>query len=411
MSLRGLIASVGGSPEPVRKALEGRPDHVLFIVSDGSRPEVENKILPGLDYVPQYRYSEVSDHQDVGTCYKKIRADIERWLREGKLAPEEIYVDITGGTKAMSGALLLAAVERFKNFTYVGGFKRDANDLGTVISGSEHVIECQNPWNAYAVRELERANALLKEFYADSATAILEHAADQCDESQRARLEAFAGLARALAGADCFDFKRAWFEFNRCRQKLELCFEYPLYQMLVTLHDHWQAVRSQIERPSKTAGRETLLELLANAERRAKQFRFDDAVGRLYRAVELRGQQLVREAFGAELGKVPIECFPAECHKEVIEMLGQPNKSSYNLGVRNLFQVLAFRENESLSEQAQIYDRLENHLQKRNNSLLAHGLQPVKAVAFNSFWETTLSAFDICESDIPRWPQLAFKLP
>ena len=405
MSLRGMIASVGGSPDPVRKALDdGRPPYALFVVSSASRSQVEDEILPGLGYVPQYGYSEISDHQDIGICYQKIRTDIERWLNERRLGTEDVYVDITGGTKAMSAALMLAAVERFKNFTYVGGSSRDSNNLGTVLTGSEHVVRCQNPWITYAVRELERANGLLEGFYADSAAAILEDAARKCDESQRARLEAFAGLAKALGLADRFDFKGAHNEFRRWRQKLELALDYPLYQSLTFLHEHWKTVGDQVKHNDQTAGRETLLELIANAERRAKQSRYDDAVGRLYRAVELRGQQLVRQAFGAELGKVSMECFPAS-REDVIEKLGQPDDGLYKLGVQNLFQILEFSEDETLRDQAHIYDCLINHLQKRNNSLLAHGLLSVKKESFESFWESVISALELCDSDIPRWPQ------
>ncbi len=411
MSLRGTIASVGGSPEPVRKALEARPAYVLFVVSGDSRSQVENEILPGLDYVPQYGYSEISDHQDIGICYQEIRTDIERWLSERKLDPEEVYVDITGGTKPMSAALTLAAVEHFKNFVYVGGSSRDSNNLGTVITGSERVVRCQNPWITYAVRELERANGLLAEFYADSAAAILENAAQKSDESQRARLEAFAGLAKALGLADRFDFKGAHNEFRRWRQKLELSLDHPLYERLVSLDEHWTAVKDQVAQNDKTAGHETLLELLANADRRAKQSRYDDAISRLYRAVELRGQQLVKQAFGAEMGKVSIECFPAVRREDVIERLGQPNDGPYKLGVRNLFRILEFSADEAPGKQSHIYDCLKDHLQKRNNSLLAHGLLSVKKESFESFWESALSALDLCDSDILRWPQLELKLP
>ena len=293
----------------------------------------------------------------------------------------------------------------------MGGSSRDSNNLGTVITGSENVVKRQNPWVTYSVREFERANWLLASFYADSAAEILEAAARKCDESQRARLEAFAGLAKALGLSDRFDFKGAYSELARWRHKLELLLDYPLYQRLVSLHGHWKAVKDQVAQNNMTAGRETLLELLANADRRAKQSRYDDAVGRLYRAVELRGQQLVKRAFGAELGKVSTECFPAVRREDVIEKLGQPDDGPYKLGVQRLFQVLEFSEDESLREQAQIYDRLKNHLQKRNNSLLAHGLQSIKKESFESFWKSALSTLGICDSDIRRWPRLELKLP
>ncbi len=412
MNLRGMIASVGGASDPVRKALdEGRPSYVLFVVSSASKSQVEEKILPGLDYVPQYGYSEISDYQDIGICYQEIRTDIARWLGERGLCPDEVYVDITGGTKAMSAALMLATVERFKNFTYIGGYSRDANDLGTVIPGSEHVIRRQNPWITYAVRELERANELLKDFYAASATEILENASQKCGDSQRAYLESFAGLAKAFEMADRFDFEGGHREFRRWHQKLELALDYRLYQRLIALHKHWEIVKDQVKNNDRTAGRETLLELLANAQRRAKQARYDDAVGRLYRAVELYGQQLVQQAFGANLGKISIEDLPTDAHEEVMEELGQPSDKPYKLGVQNLFWILKFSENCILCEKSQIYDGIKNHLQRRNNSLLAHGLQPVKEEIYTSFWGKILLALNIDDSEIPRWPEVIFKLP
>ena len=416
MSLRGMIASVGGAPRPLVESLVmGKPSYVLFIVSEDSKSQVDDRIRPELakmlqDYYPQYESLAVSDHQNIGTCYREIRTGIKDWLHRRELKPEEVYIDFTGATKAMSAALTLAAIEDFSQFRYVGGSERSGDGLGTVITGTEKIVEIQNPWDTYAVRELERANWLLEGFHADAAGQVLEKAARKCSPELKARMEAYAGLAGALGRADCFDFKKAHREFNHWRQRLELCLEYPFYQRLVSLNEHWKTVGDQVKHNDQTAGRETLLELLANAERRAEQSRFDDAVGRLYRAVELRGQQLVRQTFGADLGKVSIGCFPVVRRQEVIEKLGQPDDGLYKLGVRNLFQILEFSEDRSLGEKARIYDRIKDHLQKRNSSLLAHGSLPVRKESFESFWESSLSVLGVCDSDIPRWPKLILKL-
>ena len=193
-------------------------------------------------------------------------------------------------------------------------------------------------------------------------------------------------------------------------QAAYLACDFSGIQRLISLHGHWRAVRDQTKDNGRTAGQETLLELLANAERRAKQSRFDDAVGRLYRAVELRGQQLVKQAFGAELGRVALERFPASRRNDVLDKLGEPRCGAYKLGVQNLFQALEFGEDEDLCAQARIYDCLCNHLSNRNSSLLAHGLQPVAKERFESFWEAALPALGLCDADIPRWPQLELKL-
>lgn len=106
-----------------------------------------------------------------------------------------------------------------------------------------------------------------------------------------------------------------------------------------------------------------------------------------------------------------LEYFSVDQLQKVIDKFGQPENGTYKLGVRNLFEIMKFSEDNSFHKSVQIYDSLTNHLTKRNNSLLAHGLQPVKREAFQSFWESALLAFDLGDTDIPRWPQLKLKLP
>jgi hypothetical protein len=47
-------------------------------------------------------------------------------------------------------------------------------------------------------------------------------------------------------------------------------------------------------------------------------------------------------------------------------------------------------------------------LQKRNNSILAHGLQPCTEDAFTGFWAALLPVVQIQDEEIPRWPEMEF---
>ena len=414
MARKGLIASVGGTPAPIIKTIQRqKPDFILFVASEGSKPEVETRILTEatlreLGYTPQYETMALSDHQSVGDCYREIRGAAREWIDERELAPESVYVDYTGGTKTMSAALVLAGVERFSAFTYVGG---EREGLGVVMDGTETVIYSQNPWNQYAARDLERANELLAGFHADAAANILDAAASKCDPEHKNRIRGFARLAEALGKADSFNIRGAFDAFNRVRGELQYSIDYATFQKLSALSSGWREVRDQINDEGKTPGRETLLELLANAERRAAQSRYDDATGRLYRAVELRGQQLARDAFGAELGKIGIDNFPADRRADAQAMFGDPDESGiYKLGVQNIYAALQFSEDEALREQGAKYDRIKNHLIARNDSLLAHGLSPVPQSAFESFWKAALEVLEVEESEIPRLPPLELTL-
>ena len=199
--------------------------------------------------------------------------------------------------------------------------------------------------------------------------------------------------------------------FNRrCRVVLEHTLDYPVYRQLLSLCDHWQVVGREVSAVRETPGEATLLELLANSERRAKQSRYDDAVGRLYRAVELRGQHLARQAFGAELGNLSVDDFPADRREEAVAELGRPEDGLYRLGVKLLYRTLEYSDDPSVRRHSGVYAGLASHLTIRNLSLLAHGVQPVTERGFGKFWEDALGAMEIDEAGVPRWPALDLKL-
>ena len=406
---QGIVVSLGGSPQPIIWALQARrPAHALFVVSESSAGSVEAEIIPKLDgYVPQFQKAVVSDEQVLGTCYREIRVRLARWLEEVGLDPARVYVDITGGTKVMSAALALAAVEHCNDFTYIGGDARDPV-TGRVLDGSEEVIESANPWNTYAMRDLERANRLLREGQADTASAVLNEAAQRCDASRKRRLNAFAALSEALGRSDRFEFGKAYNILKDRRNDLELSLEYETFLKLIGLCGHWAAVRDEVNEDKKTPGRATLLELFANADRRAGQGRYDDAVGRLYRAVELRAQQLVKQAFGAELGKPSLDDFPSARREEVRAALGEPGSADgrYELSLRQLFRALEFSDDAELRAQAGSYESVRRPLQDRNSSLLAHGVKPVAEPSFRSLRQVALAVCAVAAADIPGWPEL-----
>ena len=328
------------------------------------------------------------------------------WIRRGW------YVDITGGTKVMSAALALAAVEYCNDFTYIGGDARDP-DTGRVLDGSEEVgsrrrtpgtlTRCAT-WSG-PTGCCARGRRIRPERFSGGLrkSAMIP---------RKRRLNAFAALAEALARSDRFDFGGAVGIFNPRRNDLELSLNAPLFRKLTGLCGHWEAVRDEVKEDKKTPGRATLLELFANADRRAGQGRYDDAVGRLYRAAELRAQQLVRDAFGGELGQVSRDAFPSDKGAAVRAAFDEPDgKGRYQLALRRLFQALEFSDDAKIRQQAAGYDALGKQLQIRNNSLLAHGVKPVARGGYEALRRASLAVCAVAEADIPRWPELTLTLP
>lgn len=413
MVFRGLIATVGGTADPIVVTIEqNQPEFVLFIVSADSRGTAELAVEASeLAPPPHCHYLEISSPQHFGTSYEEIRRGTEDWLAEHKLDALEVTADITGGTKVLSAALALSGVEHFREFTYVGGSDRDKGGLGVVRNGTEYVVTSLNPWDTYAVRDLERANRLLEKFHADIAAVVLTEAAHKCGDSCEKQLAAFSALAKALASSDRFDFSKAISHYESCRKELTAVFNDDLFAQLEQHYLRWQRLLDETKDDLVTPGPETLLELFANAERRKAQGRHDDAVGRLYRAVELHGQQLVKQAFGCELGRIRLDCIAEDKRDQFAKDNGEPDRNGeYKLPLQRLYRTLRFSDCPSLLEKAAVGNRLSPFLELRNKSLLAHGVKPFSKKEFARFRNTAMKAFDLDVADVPRWPRLQLKL-
>jgi CRISPR-associated protein (TIGR02710 family) len=203
---RGAIFSLGGTPAPIIEALKRRPvECALFVVSEKSEPQVEQALLPAIGYPLQWECVRLDDPDDLNACYQQIRFALSGWLDRRRLRSEEVYFDLTGGTKPMSAALTLAAVERIPFYHYVSG-EREKEGLGTVIAGTERPIAGPNPWMQLAIRQRELATQLYEQGHVEAAAELLDQAAQIASERSET-LKAFARLCRVLAKLDLFQFR------------------------------------------------------------------------------------------------------------------------------------------------------------------------------------------------------------
>lgn len=411
MTLRGAILSVGGSTAPLIQALTRRPvESALFIVSERSESQVAAEVLPKLGYALQWECLLLNEPDDLNSCYRQIRAEVPAWLSRRRLAAEETYFDLTGGTKPMSAALTLAAVEWIPHYHYVSG-EREKGGLGNVISGTERSAEGPNPWLCTGLRQREAATQLYAEGHVEAAAALLEKAASTAAE-QTETLKAFARFCHLLAKVDLFLFRGAANELGQCCRMLEVALELrgeaEALTRLKRLREHWTALETEY-RTGKFHPR-CLLELLANAQRRRRQGRFDDAVARLYRAVELFAQNRLHEAFGAESGRIALDRMDAglaaTLRAEFPDSVIEGNR--LQLSCAKGFQALAHSPQVEDRRLTESYQRLKPALEKRNQSWLAHGTRPAEPADFDQMWNAVLKEFNIGAADIPQWPELRF---
>jgi CRISPR-associated protein (TIGR02710 family) len=409
---RGALFSVGGTPAPIIEALKHSPvECALFVVSERSEEQVSGAILPAIGYPLQWECVRVDSPDDLNTCYQQIRSALRDWIDRRRLRNEDIYFDLTGGTKPMSAALTLAAIERIPQYHYVSG-DREKGGLGTVICGTERSITGLNPWTQIAIRQREFATGLFEQGHVEAAAELLDQAAGTALEWAET-MKAYAGLCRVLAKLDLFDFKGSSNDLPRWQPRLEIIFEHRGDHRLVAwlrgLRAHVQELDG--ERTRQQDHPCSLLELLANARRRHRQARYDDAIARLYRAVELFAQNRLYRAFGAKSGRISLNSLEASLAAELRasfpdELIDQGSR--LQLGCAKAFEALKYSALEDDHRLAEVYERLKTALEKRNQSWLAHGTRPANMSDFDQMWDLVVKEFGIAIETIPTWPSISF---
>jgi len=158
--VKAMILTVGGSPEPLIKSIgHFQPQRVIFIASNESVEQIP-AIKAKLQESACPRFDEhkilVGNINDATHCYQKS-LEAAGFLEKEGIPAEQTLADITGGTKVMSAALLLAAGAKGYIINYTGGSERTKDGMGTVITGSEFLFKQVTPWEALALEERRKS--------------------------------------------------------------------------------------------------------------------------------------------------------------------------------------------------------------------------------------------------------------
>lgn len=386
-----LIATVGGSHEPVVKSvLEHRPGKVLFVVSAATRPLIEREILPSLNAggftmtLACYDCQDIGDAEDFDLCVSrlvKLGSQVRQW--QARSSECAVVVDFTGGTKCMSAALALVARNWNCEFSYVGGQSRTRDGVGVVESGQERIVVRSNPWNSLARQTMEEACSLFNNSYIASAFAILNEAQSKGqikNATANREVAALRQLIHAYRDWDCFDHKNALNNLEREIPKwhndLRAVFQHaaePLLDRIELNRRYLQELvkHSEQNRPSQ----QLVWDLFANACRRLQEGRYDDAVARLYRAIEALAQVALWEEFQIATDSVPLAKLPLTLLEE---WKPRAQGDTVKLGLQDAYSLLRAFDHPLGGE----FQQLElagpkSPLSARNGSILAHGFTPV----------------------------------
>ena len=377
-----LVASVGGSPQPIITSIaQGKPDKICFTCSRRSAKTIDDICTKAKAENITRQINIIDDIDDINKCYADSLALLQH-LRE-EFPEAKIIADYTGGTKSMSAGLATAAMDT-KNIT-LGLVSGARFSLRQVTAGTQSLR------TSHAIKiHLERRVLTISECFArfdyPAATSWLEETLTLPDinSEKAAMLQKWLALSRALDSWDKFDHASAWKILHNYRAEyteLLMFLEAVIWsrkKLDTTLH---MEELPELSNSPKGHGYEPVEDLYLNAKRRASQGRFDDAVARLYRALELLAQIRLKLAYDIDTGNIVLNKLPPEMRPEYKNLAEGTDRIRLPLTPAfDLLAKLADFHDEPLGNlyHKQYHGKLRNFLRIRNKSLMAHGFTPIR---------------------------------
>ena len=398
---RALIVTVGTGTRPdvyivkplVKTVKDSRPDFTAFIVTEESRIYGE-AIAKELELdKPSYTLVLLKESDDFQSVFREVN-HVFRTLNVLGYSSEQIQVDFTSGTKAMSsGAVLSAIYNQCLSLKYITGQRKN----GVVIDGSEKFLTI-NPAGIFALHEIQLAQELIFRLRFATASEIIGNInLNLIDQKERHWVKNLELITQAYRAWDIFNHGKALARFQKVDWKMVSLTAFrpgsPSLSLLNALK----------ETGDSNSGEFLLVDLYNNSLRRGIEGKYDDAVARLYRASELFAQQILEQPpYGIKSADVDLALVPASIRAD-LEKNRDDQDNKVRIGMEmdyKLLEALGHPVGRHFLEDKQLRGRV----RERNESILGHGSKPVSKGLYGKLRSSLVNLFQL---EIPDFEEKA----
>ena len=359
------------------------PDHVIFFASEESRqtiPYIEEMFKKDHDeFVLDEDYEIVSIEaiDDFNACFETFEWKIWDYDFENK-DKYKIIMDYTSGTKTMSAAMACCGLFYSKDLISVGGDR----STGEVSPGTE-LINYQNPYKIYDKFLILRTR---HDFNANRFMSCIDTLNNVIDDVH-IDVDSFLSLCKAYNSWDNMDFESAFEHMKNVNIK-----QFGFFEIKNDLKNNIGALGKIVNsRSSNLKNCYILASLINNSIRKAEDHSYADAIARIYRAFELIGQ-IRLESYSIDTSDVDLSVLSQNnvCEEFIAELEKQRFNGKIKTGLILDYLILNelgddlgkhFMENEK---------KIINLTQKRNSSILAHGLESRTEKDFDAFLDVVV---------------------
>lgn len=371
------------------------PNQVIFFASEKSKNTIKyieelfkqnnDEFIPDEDY--QIVPLEAID--DFNTCFEVFESKI--WELDSDITREyKIIMDYTSGTKTMSAAMACCGMFYSKALISVGGDR----STGEVSSGTE-IINYQNLYKIYDRISIARVRRLFNSHNFMQCIELLEKIVDL-----RFNKETYLNICRSYYSWDNMDFENAYEYLTKADLSLV-----EIIEIREKLKKNLKALGIIINsRSLNLKNCYILASLINNAMRKADEYKYDDAIARLYRSFELIAQVQLSK-YDIISSDVDISLLSEKnVSGEFIDYLKKTEEDGkIRIGLVADFMLLNELGDKLGKDYMQNESKIKNITQKRNNSILAHGLESQSKEDYEQFLEIVTNLAHKLDRDMKRF--------
>ena len=348
-------------------------------------------------------------NEDFDECFENefIRNDkidkFNDYFRDFKLKISEleddykILIDYTSGTKTMTMAAAFASMVFQKELFVVTGERKD----GVVVQGTEE-CKSQNLYQIYDELMTNKVKELFNDNRFESGKIFLNEITDQNKDK-----EVFSKLLDTYYYFDSVNHEKAFEifdikEFKKTWPDLSKQFELNIKALNIMNKLNPDPNNPNEFREHNLKKYYLLASILNNARRRKCENKFDDAIARLYRSLELIAQIRLSKTYNIDSSNVDINILKEHnLDEEYLSKLDTSGEIKFALTAD--YELLAML-NDSLGDfYLKNKKEILNILKFRNNSILAHGFESCSKKEYDEFSKIVLEAANLLHKDMEKF--------
>ena len=434
MAETALILTIGLATEPSIKRINALKPHFVYFIHSKKSKENALFIIEETN-ISNYKFKELDDHESVDDTFIKAL----ECIRELKENGYEVIGDFTVGTKPMVAGLVLACIEEKIEYKYLGESDDESREdgMGPVKSGFEKTKDQENPYENYAINEFKSGKEFFDKCQFTAARDNFIKAESKLKHSVlKERTQLFIRIVEFYDSWDKFNDELKIVKESNIAGVIGKTESIKLNIVLEEILDDIKADKNllnyfkneipnfyrQMRRNKSFLDKKIssdnmrknmpyyLPDLINNAERRIKEGKYDDAVARLYRTMELIAQlclskygfldedvlnknksfYVVRAAVEKRANKTEL----AALENGLYKWKGNSRLINFELGNSyRLLEIMSIYRNDEICQFIKpivdSYKRISENFKKRNTSILAHGLKPLNENEANSLFNLT----------------------